>query len=272
MDAGVPIKAPVAGISCGLVTEGERFMTMVDIQGLEDFFGDMDFKVGGTHKGITAIQMDLKVHGLTPAIIKEALEKTYKGASVYSGRDHAQAIPRRVKSCPPTRPKMLSTKIDVDKIREVIGKGRFRDSEDSGRSATAKLISKKTAACFISALNTEDAKRPCRWWRPSRQGSRNRCNLQGQGYPPDDLRRVCGDCAGQGLVHISRLDVKRVEKRSRMSYRWVMRYSSRSPRLMRQGRLNLSRRDALIEVEGADPGKHGVRFAASAASRRRLPP
>ncbi|MBQ5765463.1 MAG: polyribonucleotide nucleotidyltransferase, partial [Clostridia bacterium] len=78
MDAGVPIKAPVAGISCGLITEGDRFMTMVDIQGLEDFFGDMDFKVAGTHKGITAIQMDLKIHGLTPEIIKEALEKTYK--------------------------------------------------------------------------------------------------------------------------------------------------------------------------------------------------
>ena len=78
MAAGVPIKAPVAGISCGLVTEGDRFMTMVDIQGLEDFFGDMDFKVGGTKKGITAIQMDLKIDGLTPEIIKEALEKTYK--------------------------------------------------------------------------------------------------------------------------------------------------------------------------------------------------
>lgn len=70
MAAGVPIKAPVAGISCGLVTEGDRFMTMVDIQGLEDFFGDMDFKVGGTKKGITAIQMDLKIDGLTPEIIK----------------------------------------------------------------------------------------------------------------------------------------------------------------------------------------------------------
>ncbi|MBQ3889276.1 MAG: polyribonucleotide nucleotidyltransferase, partial [Clostridia bacterium] len=78
MAAGVPIKAPVAGISCGLITEGDRFMTMVDIQGLEDFFGDMDFKVAGTKKGITAIQMDLKIHGLTPAIIKEAFEKTYK--------------------------------------------------------------------------------------------------------------------------------------------------------------------------------------------------
>ena len=69
MDAGVPIKAPVAGISCGLITEGDRWMTMVDIQGLEDFFGDMDFKVGGTHKGITAIQVDIKNDGLTPAIL-----------------------------------------------------------------------------------------------------------------------------------------------------------------------------------------------------------
>ena len=79
MDAGVPIKAPVAGISCGLITEGDRWMTMIDIQGLEDFFGDMDFKVAGTKKGITAIQMDLKIDGLTPEIIKNALETTRKG-------------------------------------------------------------------------------------------------------------------------------------------------------------------------------------------------
>ena len=79
MDAGVPIKAPVAGISCGLITEGERWMTMIDIQGLEDFYGDMDFKVAGTHKGITSIQMDLKIDGLTPEIIKEALAVTHKG-------------------------------------------------------------------------------------------------------------------------------------------------------------------------------------------------
>ena len=96
MDAGVPIKAPVAGISCGLVTEGDRFMTMVDIQGLEDFFGDMDFKVGGTHKGITAIQMDLKVHGLTPAIIKEALEKTYKAGCIFWTRSCSRrSLPSR---------------------------------------------------------------------------------------------------------------------------------------------------------------------------------
>ena len=77
MDAGVPLKAPVAGISCGLITkpDSDEFMTMVDIQGLEDFFGDMDFKVGGTKNGITAIQVDIKVDGLTPAIIAEAFEK-----------------------------------------------------------------------------------------------------------------------------------------------------------------------------------------------------
>ncbi|MDL2287059.1 polyribonucleotide nucleotidyltransferase, partial [Eubacteriales bacterium OttesenSCG-928-G02] len=79
MDAGVPIKAPVAGISCGLITSGDDWMTMIDIQGLEDFFGDMDFKVAGTKKGITSIQMDIKIDGLTPAIIKNAFETTKKG-------------------------------------------------------------------------------------------------------------------------------------------------------------------------------------------------
>ena len=94
MDAGVPIKAPVAGISCGLITEGERWMTMVDIQGVEDFFGDMDFKVAGTHKGITAIQMDLKINGLTPAMVKEALLKTHKARDYIHGRDHAEGHSR----------------------------------------------------------------------------------------------------------------------------------------------------------------------------------
>ncbi|MBQ5837567.1 MAG: polyribonucleotide nucleotidyltransferase, partial [Clostridia bacterium] len=79
MDAGVPIKAPVAGISCGLITEGDSWDTMIDIQGLEDFFGDMDFKVAGTKKGITSIQMDLKIDGLTPEIIREALATTHRG-------------------------------------------------------------------------------------------------------------------------------------------------------------------------------------------------
>ena len=100
MDAGVPIKAPVAGISCGLITEGDRWMTMIDIQGLEDFFGDMDFKVGGTKKGITAIQMDLKIDGLTPDIIKEALRNDPQGAdSISSTTSCSRPSPHRATSC-----------------------------------------------------------------------------------------------------------------------------------------------------------------------------
>ena len=117
MAAGVPIKAPVAGISCGLVTEGDRFMTMVDIQGLEDFFGDMDFKVGGTKKGITAIQMDLKIHGLTPAIIREALDKTYKARCYILDEVMLPVISEPRKELSKYAPKMLTTKIDTEKMK-----------------------------------------------------------------------------------------------------------------------------------------------------------
>ena len=123
MDAGVPIKAPVAGISCGLITEGDRFMTMVDIQGLEDFFGDMDFKVAGTHKGITAIQMDLKIHGLTKEIIKEALEKTHKARDYILDEIMLKTISEPRKELSKYAPKVMTTLIPIDKIREVIGSG-----------------------------------------------------------------------------------------------------------------------------------------------------
>ncbi len=122
MAAGVPIKAPVAGISCGLITEGDRFMTMVDIQGLEDFFGDMDFKVAGTKKGITAIQMDLKVHGLTPEIIREALDKTYAARCYILDEIMLPVISEPRKELSKWAPKMLTTKIDPEKIGDVIGK------------------------------------------------------------------------------------------------------------------------------------------------------
>ena len=123
MDAGVPIKAPVAGISCGLITEEDRWMTMVDIQGVEDFFGDMDFKVAGTHKGITSIQMDLKIDGLTYDIIREALEKCEKARFYILDEVMLKAIPEPRKELSPYAPKMESLVIDVDKIADVIGKG-----------------------------------------------------------------------------------------------------------------------------------------------------
>ncbi len=98
-------------------------MTMIDIQGLEDFYGDMDFKVAGTHKGITSIQMDLKIDGLTPEIIKEALSVTHKGRDYIIDEVLLRAIPEPRKEVSPYAPKMSTMKIPVEKIREVIGSG-----------------------------------------------------------------------------------------------------------------------------------------------------
>ena len=156
MDAGVPIKAPVAGISCGLITEGERWMTMIDIQGLEDFYGDMDFKVAGTHKGITSIQMDLKIDGLTPEIIKEAFAVTHKGRDYIIDDILLKAIPAPRPEVSEYAPKMITMKIDVDKIREVIGTGGKviqKIVADTG----AKIDIEEDGSVFISAVNRDAA-------------------------------------------------------------------------------------------------------------------
>ena len=121
MDAGVPIKAPVAGISCGLITEGERWMTMVDIQGLEDFFGDMDFKVAGTHKGITAIQMDIKIHGLTRPIVEEAIRRTKQAREYILTEIIEPCISEPRKEVGEFAPKIQQIKIDPSKIGDVVG-------------------------------------------------------------------------------------------------------------------------------------------------------
>ncbi|MBQ2118942.1 MAG: S1 RNA-binding domain-containing protein, partial [Clostridia bacterium] len=156
MDAGVPISAPVAGISCGLITEGERWMTMIDIQGLEDFYGDMDFKVAGTHKGITSIQMDLKIDGLTPEIIREALAVTHKGRDYIIDEVLLKAIEAPRKDVSEYAPKMLTMKIPVDKIREVIGTGGKviqKICADTG----AKIDLEDDGSVFISAINRDNA-------------------------------------------------------------------------------------------------------------------
>ena len=123
MDAGVPISAPVAGISCGLITDGGQETTFTDIQGVEDFYGDMDFKVAGTHKGITAIQVDIKVDGLTPNIIKEAFRKCRIARLGILDEIMLKAIPQPRGDVSEWAPKMTTMQIDPDKIREVIGKG-----------------------------------------------------------------------------------------------------------------------------------------------------
>ena len=157
MDAGVPIKAPVAGISCGLITaEDGSWDTMIDIQGLEDFYGDMDFKVAGTHKGITSIQMDLKIDGLTPEIIKKAFEMTHAGRDYIIDEVILKAIEAPRAEVSRYAPKMTTMKIDPDKIREVIGKGGSviqKIVADTG----AKIDIEDDGTIRIAAVNGDQA-------------------------------------------------------------------------------------------------------------------
>ena len=157
MDAGVPISAPVAGISCGLITaEDGSWDTMIDIQGLEDFYGDMDFKVAGTHKGITSIQMDLKIDGLTPEIIKQALEQTHAGRVYIIDEVILKAIPMPRATVSKYAPKMTVMKIDPDKIREVIGKGGSVIQKIQAESG-AKVDIDDDGTIRIAAINSAQA-------------------------------------------------------------------------------------------------------------------
>ena len=122
MDAGVPIKAPVAGIAMGLVTQGEHYTILTDIQGMEDALGDMDFKVAGTAKGVIAIQMDIKISGLSREILKEALEQAHKGRMHIMGKMLA-VIDAPRDNMSPWAPRIITMNIDPDKIRDVIGQG-----------------------------------------------------------------------------------------------------------------------------------------------------
>lgn len=252
MDAGVPIKAPVAGISCGLITEGDRWMTMVDIQGLEDFFGDMDFKVGGTHEGITAIQMDLKIDGLTPEMVWDALVKTHKARIFILDEIMLKAIPEPRKELSKYAPKMLSLTIPVDKIREVIGSG-------------GKVIQKICAECsvkididddgkvFICGVDADNCKRAYQIVETIANDPEPGAIFKGVVTRIMDFGAFVEIVPGkEGLVHISQLDVKRTEKVTdvvNVGDEIIVKVQG----IDEKGRLNLSRREALIEVEGLVP-------------------
>lgn len=249
MDAGVPIKAPVAGISCGLVTEGDRFMTMVDIQGLEDFFGDMDFKVAGTHKGITAIQMDLKVHGLTPEIIKEALEKTYKARIYILDEVMLKAIDKPRAELSKYAPKMVTTKIDPDKIREVIGSGG-KVIQKIQADCNCKIDIDDDGSVFIQAVDSDNAKRALMIVETIALDPEVGAIYKGKVTRLMNFGAFVEIAPGkEGLVHISKLDVKRVEKVEdvvSVGDEVIVMVTD----IDDQGRINLSRRDALVKVEG----------------------
>ncbi len=252
MAAGVPIKAPVAGISCGLITEGDRFMTMVDIQGLEDFFGDMDFKVAGTKNGITAIQMDLKVHGLTPEIIKEALQKTHDARNHIIDNVMLPCIAEPRAELSKYAPKLLSTKIDVDKIGDVIGK-QGKVIQKICAECNCKVDVEEDGSIFVTAQDIEDARRALDIIETIAKDPEVGAIYKGVVTRLMSFGAFVEIAPGkEGMVHISQLDVKRTEKVEdvvNVGDEIIVKVLPVDD----QGRLNLSRRDALIEVEGLVP-------------------
>lgn len=248
MDAGVPIKAPVAGISCGLITEGEKWMTMIDIQGLEDFFGDMDFKVAGTKKGITSIQMDLKIDGLTPEIIKSAFEVTRKGRFFIIDEYLLKTLPAPREDVSAYAPKMITTKIDPDKIREVIGSGG-KVIQKICADTNCKIDIEDDGSIFIAAINKDDGYRALALIDAIAKDPEPGTIFLGTVTRLMNFGAFVEIAPGkEGLVHISQLDKKRVAK-----VEDVVAVGDQIKVMVTEidekGRLNLSRKDALAATE-----------------------
>ena len=248
MDAGVPIKAPVAGISCGLIQDDDgSFTTFIDIQGVEDFHGEMDFKVAGTKKGITAIQMDLKNDGLTMEIIKNALDITYDARCQILDQVMLPCIAEPRAEVSKYAPKMVTMHIDPDKIRDVIGKGGSViqkivaesgakiDIDDDG---TIHIASPDAESCAIAKKCIDDIV-----FVPE----------VGQLYYGRVVRLMTFGAfvelapGKDGLVHISKLADKRIEKVEDAckigDMMWV-----KVTEIDEKGRVNLSHKDAMKEI------------------------
>ncbi len=248
MDAGVPIKAPVAGISCGLIQDGDTFTTFIDIQGVEDFHGEMDFKVAGTKTGITAIQMDLKNDGLTHAIIKDALEKTREARYQILDEIMLPCISEPRHELAKSAPKMIKMTINPDKIREVIGSGGKviqKICADTG----CKIDIEDSGNIYIASADIE----ACRAARKT---------IEDIVFEPEVGKLYYGKVVRiipigafvelapgkDGMIHIKDLEFKRTEKVEDVlnigDYTWV-----KVMEIDDRGRVNLSRKDALKERE-----------------------
>lgn len=251
MDAGVPIKAPVAGISVGLVTEGERFITMVDIQGLEDFYGDMDFKVAGTKEGITAIQMDIKIDGLTPEIIKQAFAQTKDARNYILDEVMLKAIPAPRETLSKYAPKIYTMHIDPDKIRDVIGSGGKVIQKIVAETQT-KIDIEDDGTVFVATCDEEMANRAmeiidaiCGKIEIGKIFKGTVVTVTAFGAFVEFIPGV------EGLVHISKLENRRVAK--------VEDVVNVGDEIMvkvmevdeKTGKISLSRKDALNELENA---------------------
>ena len=250
MDAGVPLKAPVAGISCGLIQDGDDFTTFIDIQGVEDFHGEMDFKVAGTKQGITAIQMDLKNDGLKHEIVKEAFEITKEARFQILDEIMLKALPEPRKELAKTAPKMIQMQIKPEKIREVIGSG-------------GKVIQKITADTGCKIDISDDgmiyiASESIEACRAARQTIENIVFEPevGQLYYGQVVRIIPIGAfvelapGKDGMCHIKDLEFKRTEKVEDVlnvgDWTWV-----KVSEIDERGRVNLSRKEAIKERKEA---------------------
>ncbi len=211
MAAGVPISAPVSGIAMGLILEDEGYAILSDIMGDEDHLGDMDFKVAGTAKGITSLQMDIKVPGITEAIMKDALEQAHEGRIHILG-EMAKALTEARAEVNAYAPKMVCLTIPVDKIREVIGSGGKVITEICEKTG-AKIDIEQDGTVRVAAENSANAKAAERWIRDIVEDPEIGHIYEGVVDGVVEFGAFVKFCAGRsGLVHVSELDDKRVEK------------------------------------------------------------
>ncbi|MCD8254584.1 MAG: polyribonucleotide nucleotidyltransferase [Oscillospiraceae bacterium] len=248
MDAGVPIKAPVAGISCGLIQDGEDWTTFIDIQGVEDFHGEMDFKVAGTKQGITAIQMDLKNDGLKHEIVKKTLEMTREARIQILDEIMLPVISEPRKELAKSAPKMIQMRINPDKIREVIGSGGKviqKITADTG----CKIDINDDGSVFIASEDID----ACRAARQTIENIVFEPEV-GQLYYGKVVRIIPIGAfvelvpGKDGMCHIKDLEFRRTEKVEDVlnigDMTWV-----KVTGIDERGRINLSRKDAIRERE-----------------------
>ena len=251
MDAGVPIKKPVAGISTGLITDENdpsRHVVITDIQGIEDFFGDMDFKVGGTKDGITAIQVDIKVDGLTYDIIEEAFERTAKARAYILDEIMAPQISEPRKEISKYAPKIINIKINPDKIKDVIGTGGKvinKIIEDTG----VKIDIEEDGSVFIYSDSLDSAKDAQRIIEDITK------EIEVGGIYTGRVDKIANfgafiDLGGgkEGLLHISKISKERIHKVEDV-LKVGDEVTVKVYDIDEQGRINLTRKDLYTDSD-----------------------
>ena len=245
MNAGVPIKAPVAGIAMGLVNEGEHFTVLTDIQGMEDALGDMDFKVAGTAKGITAIQMDIKIHGLSREILLAALQQAQKGRMFILGK-MAECIDKPAEHLSPYAPKIITLTIPVDRIRDVIGSGGKIINKIMSETGV-KMDVEEDGHVYIATPDEEAAQRAKKWVEELTHEVQVGETYLGKVTRLMKFGVLVEILPGQeGMGHVSQLAPRRVEKPEDVGHEGdeIM---VKVTEIDDKGRINLSRKALLQE-------------------------